>query len=279
MQYALRSFAVLFLHILNVRGDKICLPPDHDDVIKEAEVSDTKKYEFVQTLAEILLPGIGDIFMDWLNCGDILYGYAEDDDDEEDKVTPLPLYKIREHWHIMREKYIREVNLVPLDNTQILIPVRVGDAGPDKGRGVFATQDVKKYTLVHDTTNAAIFKDAHTWRNFVLSLPRDAACNFIEWCWVWNRPLQDESDEEDESGEKIIVHCAFDESSLLNAGDWNEISQTNVRCGSPPNKQEGEDWGPCRFHFYADRDIAAGEELLINYSDFEEDADVFSDTI
>ena len=127
--YALSSFAVLFLLLLNVRGDKICLPPDDNNVIEEVDVDDTKKYEFVQTLGEILRPGIGDIFMDWLDCGDILYGYEEDDDDEDDKYSPLPLYKIREHWHIMSEKYTREVNLVSLDNTQILIPVSVGDAG------------------------------------------------------------------------------------------------------------------------------------------------------
>jgi SET domain-containing protein len=32
----------------------------------------------------------------------------------------------------------------------------------------------------------------------------------------------------------------------------------------------GEEWGPCRFHYYAARDITAGEELLLHYADFED---------
>jgi hypothetical protein len=54
----------------------------------------------------------------------------------------------------------------------------------------------------------------------------------------------------------------------MNSADWDDV-EANVRCGFPP-KHEGDDWGPCRFHYHATRDIAAGEELLLNYGDFEE---------
>jgi hypothetical protein len=75
-------------------------------------------------------------------------------------------------------------------------------------------------------------------------------------------------DNDDDIRNGLSIFIAFDESNLMNSADWDDV-EANVRCGSPP-KHEGDDWGYCRFWYHATRDIAAGEELLLNYGDFEE---------
>ena len=92
------------------------------------------------------------------------------------------------------------------------------------------------------------------------------ACNFIEWSWVQTVPPAHEGDNDLRNGLTIFV--AFDESNLLNSADWDGI-EANVRCGTPPSEEGGER-GPCRFQYYAARDIDAGEELLIDYGEFED---------
>ncbi len=48
---------------------------------------------------------------------------------------------------------------------------------------------------------------------------------------------------------------------------------SNRECGTPPYDEDKE-WGPCMYYYYATRDIEAGEELLVNYSEFEEKSQV-----
>ena len=72
----------------------------------------------------------------------------------------------------------------------------------------------------------------------------------------------------------------------MNNAEWG-AEEENIRCGSPPHSTaeesthtgNGEDvdkerWSPCRYHYYATREIAAGEELLIKYSEFEDKSQV-----
>lgn len=277
---------------------------------------------------------IDQLFEDYFDCGQIIYGYEDDDynsgdddqaddfqdsqendaetddfqdsqesneekihDENADPVSDVQLQKLRQQWAVIREKYVKEVNLVPIkfheksdsptaktsdsNNRKInqandsnhgvsamVVPSRVGDAGPGKGRGVFATEPIPKGTLVSNLDNGTtgIFKEGHSWRKFAASLPKETACNFIEWSWVQNIPPENEIDDDIRNG--LTIFIAFDESNLLNNADWDGV-EANVRCGHPP-KREGDEWGPCRFHYYAARDIAAGEELLINYGEFED---------
>lgn len=230
---------------------------------------------------------VDELFSDHFDCASILPGYADDDDtfydddDDDDSYTKQhsdvaseeQQQKLREQWAIMSEKYKREVNLVPIEKgkSQFLVPINIGDAGPTKGRGVFATEPIPKDTMVADLLNGStgIFKDAHSWRSFAVSLPtKELSCNFIEWCWIQKVPPEDANDNNVRNG--LTVFIAFDESNLLNSAEWDGI-EANVRCGTPP-KQEGEERGVCRFHYYAARDIAAGEELLINYAEIEDES-------
>jgi len=222
---------------------------------------------------------IDDLFEEHFNCGDIIYGYEEDDDDivsesyteNTDVVGEEQLQKIRDQFKLMRELYIKQVNLVPIEEgkTQLVVPVRIGDAGPSKGRGVFAIEPIPKDTLVLDLLNGStgIFKTAESYRKFTVSLPEEAGCNFLEWTWVQNIPPIDYEDDDIRTG--LTIYIGFDEGSLMNAADWGDGIQANVRCGTPPKSNEGGDGieaaerGPCRFHYYAARDIAAGKSAFV----------------
>lgn len=93
---------------------------------------------------------------------------------------------LRKEWIALRDEYRKKVNLAPVEadefNSVMTVPVYVGDAY-EKGRGVFAAEPIKKGTLVSNTDNdhVGFFKDGHSWRKFAVSLPREMACNFIEW--------------------------------------------------------------------------------------------------
>lgn len=261
---------------------------------------------------------IDQLFTDLFDCGAILPGYEDssvdyyyyDDEDESgdndkdvtDNMTTDhtleqdKIKRLRQMWELLREKYNREINLTAIDpamksetrakqdavGSVWTVPVEVGDAGPGKGRGVFASQPIRKGALVADldTENVGIFKDGHSWRMFAASLEREVACNFIEWSWVQDIPP---AHHDDDIRNGLTIFLAFDESNLVNNAEWDEEDgfTANIRCGSPPKswtREEGpstdgdgaEKWGACRFKYFASRDIAAGEELLINYSEFED---------
>jgi Arc/MetJ-type ribon-helix-helix transcriptional regulator len=291
-------------------GDKNCAPKKDDgshDAITGADemIGRPIWWEY----------SIDQLFQDYFDCGTVIYGYDGDSDDNSDDdfvdnlderaekgrytrnsdvVSEAQLQKLRHQWGMLREKYVREVNLVPIfheaenDSTTearegdfdfeertrthgvsaIVVPSRIGDAGPTKGRGVFATAPIPKDSLIInlDSGSTGIFKVGHSWREFAVSLPREVACNFIEWSWVQMLLPTSETDDDIRNGLSIFI--AFDETNLMNNADW-DGEEANTRCGSPP-KHQGDEWGPCRFHYYAARDIAAGEELLLHYGDFEE---------
>mmetsp|Transcript_41173 Transcript_41173/g.86356 ORF Transcript_41173/g.86356 Transcript_41173/m.86356 type:complete len:616 (+) Transcript_41173:209-2056(+) len=207
----------------------------------------------------------------------------ESNAEHADPVSDFQIQKLREQWAAIHEKYTKGVNRInsPTNDVDrsnartnealkvssaIVIPSQIGDAGPRKGRGIFATEPIPKGTLVIDWGNGstAFFKAGHHWREFVVSLPRETACNVIEWSWVQNIPPEGENDDDVRIGRTIFV--AFDESNLLNSADWDDV-EANLRCGRPPER-EGVERGPCGFHYYAARDIAEGEELLIDYREF-----------
>ena len=210
-------------------------------------------------------------------CKQVIYGYlgkvAAADEGGEDSWDGH-VRRIREQLSTIREKYDKENinNDAPINGvsrpSSMLIPFEVGDAGEHKGRGIFAKEGIRKGQLVVDLDNGSCgyFKDGNDWREFVVSLPREVACNVIEWSWVQDMPRKDDGEEGDnditDERDGLSIFLAFDESNLINSAEW-EHEEPNVACGSPGR-------GPCRYKFYATRDIRAGEELLINYSEFED---------
>jgi len=214
---------------------------------------------------------IDNLFEDLFNCGEIVYH------DTPVPVTEKDIEKVYQQFNELRDKYAKEVNLVPIqqptpDNSFSLmtVPSDIKAAGGGKGKGLFASEMIKKGSLVMSLNagNVGIFKDGATWRKFVATLPRETACNFIEWCWI--QEIIPEEGNEDDIRNGLTIFCAFDESSLMNAADLGVDlgygEEANVRCGSSDDNEEG----PCRFDYYATRDIEAGEELTVNYDEFED---------
>lgn len=222
----------------------------------------------------------GQLF-DYFACADILPGYATIFQEgeyiikvENHTLDPFQIQNLTGMWDEMVTKYKAEVNLSPKGSSEnvMVVPSEIGDAGSDKGRGVFVTEKVPKGSLVinTDSDSIGIFKDGHTWRKYVATLPAYTACNVIEWSWIQDFALDDKNDVRN----GLTIMTAWDESNLLNNADWEDSEEDpNVRCGTPPKgwpEEEGNDqWGPCLFHYYAIQDIEAGDEILMAYSEFE----------
>eukprot|EP00527_Entomoneis_sp_CCMP2396_P007610 CAMPEP_0198137426 /NCGR_PEP_ID=MMETSP1443-20131203/905_1 /TAXON_ID=186043 /ORGANISM="Entomoneis sp., Strain CCMP2396" /LENGTH=266 /DNA_ID=CAMNT_0043798835 /DNA_START=86 /DNA_END=886 /DNA_ORIENTATION=- len=158
-----------------------------------------------------------------------------------------PLYN-ETTWGLLRETYQRQ-HVWEILNVNF-VPRYYAAQTRDKGRGVFASRDIKKGEIVcSGSSNYAVFHSGSSYRKFVFALPADSACDAMEWSWV---------ESQWENGEAAIFIC-LDEASLVNSGSRKEPH--NIGC---PLANTSE----CQFNDYALRDIASGEEILCDYSSF-----------
>merc|ERR1711935_826390 len=82
----------------------------------------------------------------------------------------------------------------------IKVPFMVGHS-PGRGRGVFATKDIPKGTLIWKSQFTASLDEGMQFRKFLSVLPDDMVCDLIMWCYT--------SDED--------IECDLDEASLFNS--------------------------------------------------------------
>mmetsp|Transcript_5380 Transcript_5380/g.9207 ORF Transcript_5380/g.9207 Transcript_5380/m.9207 type:complete len:299 (+) Transcript_5380:56-952(+) len=165
-----------------------------------------------------------------------------------------------EDWHLMRKTFTEVVdNKKQWDDP---VPPTLGyslnkgipapppyypEASPGKGRGLFASRDIKKGELVHDGTHSdVIFPDAIAWRRFVFSLPREMACDSTDWHWM--QKLKE--------GGKYFMLAGLNISSLMNSGG-KEFGPGRLPNALPESSTSGK--------FYATRDIEKSEEILTDY--------------
>ena len=138
------------------------------------------------------------------------------------------------------------------DSSELAVPFQ---AGEEKGRGLMAARDIQEGEIVIRSSNNTIVFDPLTFRKFLLEaegLFPTFACDALIWHW-----LQDLDD-----GEKIGIVLDLNDNNLLNNVD--EETDANLYCGTPGEEDSClED-----LQFYAARDIASGEELVVEYSDF-----------
>lgn len=145
------------------------------------------------------------------------------------------------------------------------------DQSPGRGRGLFAANDIPKGSLIWTASRTAEFEDAETYRNFLLAIPADLACDVMMWAYVSHgseidgeRDSYDEEEDEDdnedeESSLKIMVD--LDESSFCNDGgkkrnmDWDEVAAALY--------PDQSDWRTFAMEY-----VKKGDELLCNYSGF-----------
>ena len=161
-------------------------------------------------------------------------------------------------WILLREKYRDEVGISTFPIFDPHPPLWYAGHTLDKGRGLFASRDIRKGELMYNGTSYyAHFPDGPSWRKFFMTVPdMDTRCDLMEWSWIQDLGA---------NGTSMII-IALDESSLMNNGEGDDddmngyMNGSNIECG-----REGE---RCRDQFYASREIAAETEILGNYDEF-----------
>lgn len=196
-----------------------------------------------------------DTFKDKFNCS----GYVEDE------TKPLPTM---EYWQTMLDAYNQVVD--PTYKFDDLVPptqgYRLNEDGPQpyyaklspgKGRGVFASRDIKKGEIVHDGTKSdVVFPDALSWKRLMFALPRKMACDNAEWTFT---------QQYEEDGPMRVV-SSLNIAILMNEG--NTADEKNVE----PQNEDGE-YSEYATVLYATRDIKKDEEILMDYDDYPTDYD------
>ena len=166
-------------------------------------------------------------------------------------------------WVLLRKAYRRVVGtkstILPTDDVDgFHVPI-IAQVTPDKGRGVFAAKVISKGSLVWSPQHqSAQFLDAHSFRQFLASIPPDMACDVLQWAYV--------EDLGENGMSNLIMSCDLDEGSYMNTGGWDDGIEANVGCDEELEAQLGVD---CGHNYYALRDIQAGEEILCDYATFD----------
>ena len=187
-------------------------------------------------------------------------------DTDPDEHASLTTMYTEESWKLFNEIYHkvvpREPSSLPSEFTQngyhVPIEIKLGDLG----RGVFATEDISKDTLIWKSTNTAEFHTGQEYRDFLRLLPQPLACDVLMWAYI--RIISDEDDN------KMMVCADLDEGSFVNHGRTEANMELGINGRGLLQEDEHEEltWYGCDLEFYANRDIKAGEEIRANYNNF-----------
>lgn len=185
---------------------------------------------------------------------DQIYEHYECKKQQEDKSKPIPSLAT---WLFLRKQYTEFVDEKqsfddPVPPTlgysfddQNIIPPFYAKMHPQKGRGLYASRDIKKGEIVHYWSESdVIFPDTYAFRRYLFSLPKKMMCDVIDWAWA--RQIS-------KSGSPEVICLSINIASLMNAGNA-AIGEVNVGIDSTtPNS------------FKAIRDIEKNEELLTSF--------------
>mmetsp|Transcript_17863 Transcript_17863/g.26428 ORF Transcript_17863/g.26428 Transcript_17863/m.26428 type:complete len:273 (-) Transcript_17863:33-851(-) len=133
---------------------------------------------------------------------------------------------------------------------------------PGKGRGIFANTFTERGTLVWSNTYTARFSDGPTYKKFIYSLPdKEFACDVLQWAYVQdmsrNASTTNENDETKQQQQDLQISVDLDEGAYCNNG--------NIHTGEGNLGYLDSD---CYEHFYALKDIQAGDEFVCPYESF-----------
>ena len=138
-------------------------------------------------------------------------------------------------------------------------------SGGSKGRGLKAARNIQRGDVIFkQTNNTIIFNDGQTFRNFLFKMndrfsDPGMVCDILVWAWVQDM-------EEDNNSEIPFVGVVdLDNGNLLNdfgLGDNLDVPLEELE--GIVNIQCAGGGAAC----YASKDIAEGEELLGDYSEF-----------
>lgn len=182
-------------------------------------------------------------------------------------------------WMLLRGVYqgIVGPNYSTIDADRILengfqVPVTVQQI-PGKGRGIVALEDIPEGTLVWKGRHTARFPSPVEFRRFLATLPNDLACDVMIWAYVEDHDdYEDTTTTEDHDydettitddnhhasipplfflGTRSVITVDLDEGALINTRDT--TTEKNID----------------NLSYTSNRLIKAGEELIVDYSDFE----------
>lgn len=155
-----------------------------------------------------------------------------------------PLYTMDMYAH-MRHKYIELTgeSPPPLGKTNTVYHIGKSE---DAGRGIFASKFIAQGTIIpfDESCIVVTFTNGTLWKEYVASLPRDMACDVMEWTWIQS------------------VHTVDDIRLCLSIGDGDSfLNDADV--------DEDVNIAPVdlvSMKFVAVRDIQEGEELIYDVS-------------
>jgi hypothetical protein len=187
----------------------------------------------------------------------------------------------QEKWIEMRKAYVQVVGqeesslsadwaeLPPRGelSSGFYIPVEVRTS-PGKGRGVFSSVDIQKGQKVWDNRHTGRFPDECSVRQFMDVIGEEDACNAIMWAYVNNHFA------EEVSGDYEFM-LDFDECVYFNAAPSKEEQNLDNRFADHVGEDRDKRRAPGAFAMYANRDIPAGSELIIDYGQFHQFAAMF----
>jgi hypothetical protein len=156
------------------------------------------------------------------------------------------------------ESIVQDSKLDPVNNG-FSVGFEAKQADKFKGRGVYATQPIKKGDLVWSTKRTARFDNGDDYKLFLSQLETAFACDVIQWAYV-----QDVNDNIEGEEEELNISVDLDEGCFCNGEGFDSLPG-NVGC------HEGEAVkfeGGCKSNYFALVDIKAGEEFVCKYGEF-----------
>lgn len=152
-------------------------------------------------------------------------------------------------WNTLNDKY-RELFGKATPSLEAYVPPYYANYSNGKGRGVFASRDIKVGERVHDGMKRTVFfDDGMSFKRFVVSLStREMSCDVMEW--VWTQQVGE--------ARKFRMCVNLNDSAFMNNG-----GKDGSNIAPKPNEFS--------LDFYATRNIKTGEELLYDYGQYDTD--------
>jgi hypothetical protein len=183
--------------------------------------------------------------------------------------SPRPAHN-ESTWSYMRGVYVGlsggGESSLSIYNSGFQVPVEIR-AADDKGRGVFAAErPIPNNQLVWSSQHTARFDSGETYRHFLALIPRELACDVLQWAYVTpegGKVRYTEDGDYDPTSLRICVD--LDSGSFMNEEDEEGIGNPDQPANivASPSKTRA-----CEVRLFAKRDIEVGEELICDYGEF-----------
>lgn len=141
---------------------------------------------------------------------------------------------------------------------------------PGKGRGIFAAQDIKEGDQIWTNTHSAVFDmNGVGYKQLLLSLEPDFVCEALQCSYPAEHPASTIDETYDDENMVIWnIVLDLDEGCFCNDENWSSNDEAANHGYDEELEAEKELPGGYNSHYFAWRDIKAGEELVCSYAEF-----------